>query len=474
MNLLELINQDGHNLSKKTANEYAGPCPFCGGTDRFIVWPDRGGKGTFWCRQCGKSGDPIQYLMDKTGKDFIEAFIEYESVCGADHQQACVALKDKGYLGACIKYLIEKQGMDYDKACQYIDVDPEKIDTTQNKKPIAKSKPLTKPAFNPKETKPPADRWRMQAKAFLDQRRKRLMTDSEAEARCFLHDRGISDSTVKMARLGWNPKDVYRTREAWGLAAEINQTTGRPKKVYLPRGLVIPCFFNGRIVRLRIRRPEPGLKDRYRIIKGSATRPLILPCNDQGKGKTWVILESELDALLVHQEAGDLVGVIALGSAQLRPDTETDHLLKQAELILCCLDSDRAGANEAWGFWADTYKAERWPCIMGKDPGEMYQAGVDIRAWIQAGSQETGKDISAPCKTVQIKPGSQKTAEGKIVSGQKNNNPCQDKGKQKETIIRPFPGAWLKQYDEVTLERLAIMTVDGGFVDQEALKAMGL
>ncbi|QTA83899.1 Uncharacterized protein dnl_63230 [Desulfonema limicola] len=34
--------------------------------------------------------------------------------------------------------------------------------------------------------------------------------------------------------------------------------------------------------------------------------------------------------------------------------------------------------------------------------------------------------------------------------------------------IRLFPPEWLKKYDESTLERLAIMTIEGGLSDQEA------
>ena len=39
--------------------------------------------------------------------------------------------------------------------------------------------------------------------------------------------------------------------------------------------------------------------------------------------------------------------------------------------------------------------------------------------------------------------------------------------------IKPFPADWLSRFDEGTLERLAIMTVDGGMTDQEALEATG-
>jgi DNA primase len=102
--------------------------------------------------------------------------------------------------------------------------------------------------------------------------------------------------------------------------------------------------------------------------------------------KIIIIVESELDGLLLAQEAGDLVGVIAMGSAQARPDKRTDQVLRNTELILVALDSDEPGGKEAWGFWKKNYpNAKRWPVPMGKDPTEAAQNGLSIRAWVMGG-----------------------------------------------------------------------------------------
>jgi hypothetical protein len=37
-------------MASTNGGEYAGPCPFCGGTDRFHVWP-AGDPPGWWCRQ---------------------------------------------------------------------------------------------------------------------------------------------------------------------------------------------------------------------------------------------------------------------------------------------------------------------------------------------------------------------------------------------------------------------------------------
>lgn len=42
----------GLQYKKKTVKEACGPCPWCGGEDRFLFWQE----GNYLCRQCGKKG----------------------------------------------------------------------------------------------------------------------------------------------------------------------------------------------------------------------------------------------------------------------------------------------------------------------------------------------------------------------------------------------------------------------------------
>src|SRR6059058_4170124 len=74
MNLLELLTRDTRlrRMASTHGGEYAGPCPFCGGRDRFRVWPNAP-RPRYWCRGCGKHGDAIQYLRDHDGLSFREA-----------------------------------------------------------------------------------------------------------------------------------------------------------------------------------------------------------------------------------------------------------------------------------------------------------------------------------------------------------------------------------------------------------------
>ena len=375
MELNELITSTGHTLKRKTANEWAGACPFCGGNDRFIVTPE---KDLYWCRQCNKTGDAIQFLMDVKHLTFKEAALQ---------------------LGREL--------------------------TSRAWQPLQR-KAEAKTTWTPRTTTAPGELWQHAAQAFLEGTQRTLWHDQGKHARAWLHDRGLNDSTIRSAGLGWNTLDPYHDREAWGLAPEANDQ-GKARNVWTPAGLVIPLIEGGQVIRLRIRRPEPGNGARYVTVTRSAMKPMTLGIEK----KNFVIVESELDGLLIHQEAGDVVGVIALGNAQARPDIEAHQALDQAEVILVSLDTDKAGAKEAWQWWAKQYpQARRWPCINGKDPSEAYKNGLDIRAWTLA-----GLDI-------------------------------------RDTVIKPFPAEWKKNFDYDTLERLGVMTVDAGMTDRQALAAL--
>jgi DNA primase len=392
MALLDLI-PNLKRIGTTHGGEYAGPCPFCGGNDRFRVWPDQGTTGRFWCRGCGKTGDGIQFIRDK-------------------------------------------DGLSYRDACATLGVNP-----SLTWKPGQRSGQAT---WTPREATTPGDAWADRAGAFLETCQKNLAGSSGADCRSFLTGRGLHPGTIKAAGLGWNTRDVYADREAWGLSPETKED-GKPRRVWLPVGLVIPHLVAGHVHRLRVRRPDPGEGPRYVIIPGSGAAPLTL-----GTGAAWVVVESELCALLLAQEAGDLAGVLSMGNAQARPDAETHQALKEAGLILIALDSDQAGAREAWQWWAKHYPtAKRWPCPISKDPTEAKQAGLDLRSWIRAG---------LPTEPAQEP--LQATNAEKTYKNQES---------EPRTVFEPFPEGWKERFGIETLERLAILTVDAGLTDLEAL-----
>lgn len=75
VDLLTLVVNDTH-LRKVGVNWYAGPCPFCGGHDRFVLKHTQ--DGWRWlCRHCtdGKYHDVIDYVRRRDGIDFKEALM---------------------------------------------------------------------------------------------------------------------------------------------------------------------------------------------------------------------------------------------------------------------------------------------------------------------------------------------------------------------------------------------------------------
>jgi hypothetical protein len=118
---------------------------------------------------------------------------------------------------------------------------------------------------------------------------------------------------------------------------------------------------------------------KYLNISGSKHAPSIfgdssLPCV--------LIMESEFDALLVLQEAADLVYCIALGGSTKPIDSETEQLIGKTRLILFLPDFDSAGAL-AWVKWK-----KKFPCIQRiltpseKSAGDFFIAGGNLREWL--------------------------------------------------------------------------------------------
>lgn len=68
-----------------------GPCPNCGGKDRFR-WDNKEGRGTFYCNNCG-AGDGFVLLMKLKGWDFKQTAREIEGVIGSATVQPAKAIK---------------------------------------------------------------------------------------------------------------------------------------------------------------------------------------------------------------------------------------------------------------------------------------------------------------------------------------------------------------------------------------------
>ena len=238
--------------------------------------------------------------------------------------------------------------------------------------------------WSPRDLHRPPQTWREKAGKVMTWGSEQLQQAPDIVE--WLRKRGISEATAARFGLGWIPQDAYRERESWGVPAEHHKD-GREKKLWIPRGLVIPYLRHGELQRLRFRRFQEDQLPRYYILPGSGRAPMWIQCTaSRPSHEAVVVVEAELDGIMLHEQAGDLVHVLALGSSSAKPnDPEVLAALDRSVSILLSLDFDQAG-QKATAWWQERYSAaEYWPVPQGKDPGDAYQAGVDIREWILDG-----------------------------------------------------------------------------------------
>lgn len=346
MMLLELaydLGLDPKKTSNSRGGEYHSSCPGCGdGIDRFVIWPK---LNRFWCRRCDISGDAIQFC-----RNFMKI----------SFRESCERVNDLSRLGGY------KEANHSVRENLVIANEPPKI-------------------------------WQDKALAFVEWSQKQLQRSSSAmEALC---QRGLNEGTINQFKLGYcvnssvnAPKDLYRDREDWGLPREYKED-GKVKKLWLPTGLVIPTIYNGGcVLKLKVRRQQWHKEDplpKYVEISGSMQCPSIYGISTNG---VVVVVESELDALLIHQNANDICFCMALGGVSKKPDLQCDRLLRETKLILWCLDNDEAGKNAAL-WWRKTYSHLKfWPAPVGKSPGDAFKDhGVNLRDWILKGVEVYSK-----------------------------------------------------------------------------------
>jgi len=191
----------------------------------------------------------------------------------------------------------------------------------------------------------------------------RLHRPEGARAMQWLEARGIRAETIEAARLGFNQAD--------------HLISG----IYLRRGITIPWISGGNVCGIKIRRPFANPK--YIWVKGQHRSGLYLG-DAIVPGRSTVIAEGELDALLCFQECGDLVGVATLGSASDTPDQQSLEQLLSAPSVFLCYDADdaaRAGADR-WSGLSQRTRTLRVPA--GMDLTDIHRVTGNLRDWLTA------------------------------------------------------------------------------------------
>ena len=97
-----------------------------------------------------------------------------------------------------------------------------------------------------------------------------------------------------------------------------------------------------------------------------------------------MLVEGELDALTMRQEAGDLMAAVATGATGGARRMHWIARLALCSAVLVAYDADTPGDTAA-AFWLERLEnARRWRPYWG-DANAMAQAGADVRAWVAAG-----------------------------------------------------------------------------------------
>lgn len=338
------VNLQGAKKATTHNGEWCVKCPLPGCTSRndaLQIWPYRlhdedGSVTNFWCRRCNQHGDIVTFiaLMD-----------------GTSNTQAAAKLG-----------LVQ---------CSY----------TGPKQPRSERVNLDVP---------PSDRWKGSAMDFVKECREFLHGSGGKPAVDWLHARGLSDETIDKQWYGYNPRDRFEDLATWDVF--------EGKKVWLPRGIVIPWTVGNELWKVSIRR---GIKDiakdeksgykprKYVSIKGGSNA--IYRINTIKAGLPLVIQEGEFDADLLAQllaQAGITdVSSIATGSTDKgRADNWLVQIAKASPIIFA-FDPDNGGKEAIDEYWHKVLPAGTvWPGI-GGDITEMHLAGRDVAKWFNTGLQ---------------------------------------------------------------------------------------
>lgn len=271
---------------------------------------------------------------------------------------------------------------------------PDVIRTLTGENPAVQPRPAARVAKPKRSEEPgPASMIRDEAEALgvVEHAEAELWTDRGQKALEWLLARGLSDATIRQARLGYVAPMALKGS---------------------PRGISIPWFDeDGRLALVKIRQPD-GRNPKYR--EAYRNGPTLYPDPDAVEpGRPVILCEGELDALLLCQEL-DGAAVGTLGGASVKWSVEILSLLLPASAWLIATDADEAGDKRALEWmklgarcrrvrppdkdWTDTHR--------GGCNRIRYHFGRELRlgsTWSELESQRWGPALleeSDPCLNV--------------------------------------------------------------------------
>jgi DNA polymerase-1 len=336
MGIVRELEEMGIVLGPPNAQGVAhGPCPKCKGTDRFAVWVD---KDTFSCNQCGISGGLRKF---------------FEVVVGLAADEAAARARE------C------REGR------QPVEVFEE----------------------NPNEVVDPA-KWTKFVREQVESGEERLRRDPEAMG-WLCRERGLTPETVGKLRLGLVRDFGWMWRNRCGLLPYQKRDGQWVKRFTLPDGIQIPYYpAEGPPVALQVRCWE-ATHGRYRFLPGSRLEAVVISFRPPARTDAVVVVESLLDAALIHQETA--VPVVALGGTNAPLGDAALEAIKNAALVPLVMDSDDAGRKAARAFEAEFPNAVSCPVpdsVGQKDVTDAWRAaGMPVDKFITAALRRTAKII---------------------------------------------------------------------------------
>lgn len=330
INILDLVPTRLKRVAGTGGGEHHGPCPRCGGRDRFAVQPNAPGGGRWSCRQCSpRWGDAVALVMWLEGLDF-RAALEHLGLEGSPPQRP--------------------------------------------------TRP-TRPARQPQREGPRAGTlradyacndpaWQAAAEDFVSRGMDTLHSPQGERARDYLEGRGLGEHIVAAAGLGLNDEDQH---QQWG-----------PLRVWLPRGIIIPWHRDGEgYWKINIRRPAGDPK----YIQAAGGGNALYWSHTVGSSSTVLLVEGELDALLVRTECPVMLraglSTVATGSTAGARVLRWVARLAIAREVLVAMDADEAG-DAAAEWWLQALPNARRLRPLAHDVGEMYGLGMSVEEWIRS------------------------------------------------------------------------------------------
>jgi hypothetical protein len=229
-----------------------------------------------------------------------------------------------------------------------------------------------KPPPPPRETQPPPILWQERGLSFVSYAEEKMWAFPENPGRAYLHEGGLTDETIKHARVGWNPRNVFAPPSYWGL----DGTT----KIACNRGVVFPQFAYGVLWGIKIRLIPPKENMKYSGPRGSVT--CLNGMDSMREGFPALLTEGDRDRLLVQQELGSIVDAVTCGGSQKTIPQQAIAALLHCPALMIATDGDLAGRLAKEKALAQVaYRANPLPVPQGYDLTSLHQDGHDLKLW---------------------------------------------------------------------------------------------